>query len=103
MLTLVLQVGDFYVSTLTIRDVRFRSNSPDQALPVLPAFMFIHEKKSQSYHTWAFEVIVKELPELSKTLFLAISDNEFRPTMTKHFPKAFVALDEIHMTKDIEK
>ena len=96
-------VGDFYVSSLTIRDVRFRHNSPGKALPTLPVFMFIHVKKSQSHHNWAFEVMVNLLPELSSTLFVAISDKEFPVLMKRHFKKAFVALDEIHMIKDIEK
>ena len=47
--------------------------------------------------------MVKELPELSKTLFVAISDKEFPNLFKRHFTKAFVALDEIHMTKDIQK
>ena len=96
-------IGDFYVSTLTIRDVRFRHNSKGKALPILPVFMFLHEKKSQSFHNWAFEVMVNLLPELKRNLFVAISDKEFPNLLKRHFKKAFVALDEIHMTKDIQK
>ena len=134
-LNCLLQCGDFYVSTLTVRDVRLRSHT-SEALPILPVFavsnislcmlscrlalnilpQFIHERKLQAHHNWAFEIMVKELPELATTKFVAISDGEFTAilsrsltmltftsTFSRFFKKAFVALDEVHICKDIKR
>ena len=49
----------------------------------------------------AFQVMVKKIPELATKMFIAISDNEFTETLKRHFLKAFIAVDEIHATKDI--
>jgi len=44
-----------------------------------------------------------ELPELKNKFFVAISDGEFTATLSRHLKKAFVALDEIHVCKDIKR
>ena len=57
----------------------------------------------QRIHNWDFEGKVQQFPELATKKFVAISDSEFTCVMTLHFKKAFVALDEIHVSKDIKR
>ena len=47
--------------------------------------------------------MIQEIPELASKFFIAISDNEFTPTMERHFKKAYIAIDEIHETKAITR
>ena len=47
--------------------------------------------------------MVKEIPELASTFFIAISDNEFTSTLENNFKKAFVAVDEVHEAKAITR
>ena len=93
------RIGNFYCSTLCIKDVTKRTAS--KACPTLPVCFIIHEKKRQMDHDIAFQVMVEKIPELAIKMFIAISDNEFTETLRRHFLKAFIAVDEIHATKDI--
>ena len=47
--------------------------------------------------------MVRTIPELATKFFVAISDAEFHNIMRKHFKKAFIAADEIHALKDVER
>ena len=63
----------------------------------------VHDRKLQWDHNLAFEIMVQTIPELGTKFFVAISDREFNKVMKVHFKKAFVAADEIHAVKDIER
>ena len=67
------------------------------------AFLVIHDRKLQFDHNLAFEIMIKEIPELATKFFIGISDNEFTKTMENHFKKAYIAIDEIHETKAITR
>ena len=61
----------------------------------------IHNKKRAWEHDIAFSRMVQLIPELGSKFFVSISDNEFTSLLQKHFKKSFIALDEVHATKDI--
>ena len=47
--------------------------------------------------------MIRVIPELATKFFVAVSDKEFPDILKKHFKKAFIAADEIHVGKDIER
>ena len=91
-------LGDFYVSSLAVRDPR-RETRETGSIPIVPAFLVIHHKKFKWDHDLSLRVITSLVPELKKKMFVATSDDEFTSTMVKHFTKCFVGKDENHMTK----
>ena len=85
--------GDFYTSTLIIRDPRLR-HSASGAVITVPLFLAIHCRKLKRDHNLAFNIMTEIIPELSSSFFIAISDNEFTEDLAKHFKRAFIAVDE---------
>ena len=76
------QLGDFYVSWISIRDIRYQDRKSGKC-PVIPVCQIIHERKIQLHHQLAWAVIVDLIPEISSSKFLATSDDEFTPLLEK--------------------
>ena len=95
-------LGDYYVSWLTIRDVRFR-NIRTGKVPVIPAIQVIHERKLQLHHEIAWKIMANLVEEISTKKHLATSDDEFTELLEKFVHKGFVGKCEIHGTKKIER
>ena len=83
-----------------MRDPTLR-NKTSGAVPTIPLFMHIHKRKLQWTHDLAFSMMVNEIPELATKKFVAISDDEFTELMARHFKKAVIAVDQVHLRKDI--
>ena len=49
-------LGDYYVSNVTIRDIRFR-NIRTGAVPIIPAFHIVHERKFGLHHEIAWKEV----------------------------------------------
>ena len=96
------QLGDFHVSWLTIRDVRFKSIGSGTA-PVIPAVHIIHERKLQLHHDIALRVIVDLIGELKTKKFMATSDDEFTTLLSNYVKVGYVGKCENHGTKKIER
>ena len=96
------ELGDFYVSTLTIKDIRM-ANRETGICPIFAGFMVLHDRKYQADHEAAFRRITELVPELKTHKFVASSDGEFRGLLGSTFPKAFIANCEIHILKDIAR
>ena len=69
-------LGDFYVSNVTIRDTRFR-NIRTGAIPIIPAFLIVHERKFGLHHEMAWQIMCNLVEEISTKKFVAVSDDEF--------------------------
>ena len=95
-------LGDYYVSNVTIRDVRFR-NIRTGAVPIIPAFHIVHERKFGLHHEIAWKIMVNLVEEISTKKFVAVSDDEFTNLLEKFVKKGFVGKCENHGTKKIER
>ena len=93
-------LGDFYLSTLTIRDPRLLT-SHRKNFPTVPAIFVIHERKLMYDHDLAFRIMVELVPDLGSEMFISSSDNEFSALLARHFKGSFVAKDENHQAKKI--
>ena len=56
-------LGDYYVSNVTIRDIRFR-NIRTGAVPIIPAFHIVHERKFGLHHEIAWKIMVNSRGDL---------------------------------------
>ena len=95
-------LGDFYVSWLCIRDIRFR-NIRTGSVPIIPAVMVIHERKLGMHHEMAWMIMTDLIPEISTKKHLATSDDEFTALMEKFVKNGFVAKCENHGTQKIKR
>ena len=64
------QLGDFYLSTLTIRHTLFEEN------PVIPVAFLLHERKHMSCHKEFFDVYCELIPALKTTCKPIVIDEE---------------------------
>ena len=95
------QLGDFYVSWITIRDICFKSIGSGVA-PVIPVAHILHERKIQLQHDIVLRIIV-DLVEVFKTKkFMSTSDDEFTNLLATHFKTAFVGKYENHVVQGPE-
>ena len=95
-------LGDYYVSWLSIRDIRFR-NVRTGSVPILPAVQVIHERKFGMHHEMAWMIMTDLIPEISTKKHLATSDDEFTTLMEKFIKKGFVAKCGNHGTQKIKR
>ena len=93
-------LGPFYVTTVTARDPRMVSKKTD-VIPIVPAFLIIHEHKYQLDHQLALKMITTVVPELRQKHFVSSSDAEFTSLLIQAFPKSTVVKDENHVVKQI--
>mgnify|MGYP007123528172 CR=1 FL=1 len=96
------ELGDFYVSTLTVKDIRLENRETGKN-PIVAGFTVLHDRKFQADHETAFRRITELVPELKTQKFVATCDGEFRGLLKSTFKKAFVANCEIHIWKDIAR
>ena len=96
------KMGDFYVSTLMIRDIRM-ANMETETCRIVAGFMVLHGRKFQADHEAAFRRINKLFPELKTHKFVASSNGEFSRLLRSTFIKPFIANCEIHILKDIAR
>ena len=94
------ELGDYYVSTLTMRDPRMESKRSG-TIPVVPAFLVLHDRKFAWDHNLALSVIAMYVPELRSKHFIGSSDDEFTKPLVLNFPKATIVKDENHMLQKI--
>ena len=99
---LILPIGDYYVSWITIRDIRYR-NSISGKCPIIAAVQVIHERKIQLHHEMAWHIITDLIPEIGTSKLLATSDDEFTELLKKFIKKGYVTKCELHGTKKIER
>ena len=96
------ELGDFYVSTLTVKDNRL-ANRETGICPIVPGFMVLHNRKFQADHDAAFRRFIELVPELKANTFVASSDGEIRGLLKSTFKNTFLANCEIHILKDIAR
>ena len=94
------ELGDFYCSSVTIRDVRFRTTRNGNA-PIIPIAYVIHERKLALHHEIAWKVIVDEIEEIGTKKMVSVSDDEFTNLLESFVKKGFVAKCENHGTQKI--
>ena len=95
-------LGDYYVSWITIRDIRY-TNSKSGKSPILPAVQVFHERKLQLHHNMAWSIILDLIPEIGSSKFVATSDDEFTALLERYCSKGLVSKCEIHGAKKIER
>ena len=93
-------LGDYYASTLTVRDPRMESKQTG-TIPVVPAFLVIHDRKFAWDHNLALSVITMYVPELKRKRFIGSSDDEFTKPMVVNLPNAIIVKDENHLLQKI--
>ena len=76
------ELGDYYVSWISMRDIRFR-NKKSLKSPVIPVIQVIHERKYRLHHDLAWSIVTDLIPEICSKKFLAVSDDEFTPVLEK--------------------
>ena len=82
-------LGDYYISWVKIRDVRFR-NRVSGKCPKLAAVQVIHERKIQMHHELAWQIIPNLIPEFGTAKLVATSDDEFTGLLEKFKKKGIV-------------
>ena len=88
------ELGDFYSSTLTIRDIRIKSRRSGKP-PVLPVATLLHSWKQQKIHRWAWDEITEQNPELKTKFHIGVSDDEFPALLQEYMLKSFIASCEV--------
>ena len=76
------QLGDYYVSWICIRDIRYKDKNSGKST-VIPIAQVIHERKLSLHHELAWRIITNLIPEISTSKFLATSEDEFTPLLEK--------------------
>ena len=94
-------LDNFFLSTITLKDPRLLTNKGNH--PTVPACFVVHERKFIYDHDMAIKIMTDLIPELKKTTFISSSDDEFTSLLERNFNKSFVAKDENHMVKKIER
>ena len=94
-------LGNFYLSTLTLKDPRLLTDRGNH--PTVPAIFVVHERKLIWDHELAIKIFTDLVPELKKKKFISSSDDEFTSLLERNFKGSFVAKDENHMVKKIER
>ena len=87
-------VGDFYVSYITFRDVTKVSKRTGTA-PVFNLATIIHSTKFQMMHRFSWEIITELVPELKNKFHVAVADDEFGDLLRQYMPKSHVAACEV--------
>ena len=94
-------LGDFYVSWITIRDIRYIDKKSGKC-PVIPGVQVIHERKLALHHEQAWDVITNLIPEFKTKKLVAVSDDEFTSLLEKYIQTGLTAKCEVHGVKKIE-
>ena len=71
--------------------------------PTVPVAFVVHERKLIWDHELGLKIITDLIPELKKKKFISSSDAEFTPLLGRTFTNSFIAKDENHMVKQIER
>ena len=71
------KLGDYYVSWVTIRDIRFRNRVSGNS-PILGVAQVIHERKIQMHHELAWQIITNLIPEFGTAKLVATSGDRWR-------------------------
>ena len=95
-------LGDYYVSWITIRDIRFVNRTSGKS-PILSAVQVFHERKLQLHHKIAWSIILNLIPEIGTEKFVATSDDEFTPLLEQFVTKGLVTKCEVHGARKIER
>ena len=82
-------LGDYYISWVKIRDVRFR-NRVSGKCPILAAVQVMHKCKIQMHHELAWQIITNLIPEFGTAKLVATSDDEFTGLLEKFKKKGIV-------------
>ena len=87
--------------TLTLKDPRLLTNNGNH--PTVPVAFVVHERKLIWDHELGLKIITDLIPELKKKKFISSSDAKFTPLLGRTFTNSFIAKDENHMVKQIER